>query len=408
MPTSTTLTLFILALCGALLLAIAPAQPAAHGSPPDPPDWYSDGDLQEAARLGDVLYISGDFHQLSATPDFTNPVVRHRMAAFDVRTGGLLDWKPPATLTSVKVLEAGPDRIYIVGTFSDRPGTELHALDPVNNTVTSWAVPALRTDTIYDIAFHKGQIIFPGDDRNFPEKNLLALDTTSGQVTQWADLMNGVSLQVESMIVHGDRLYIGGEFEIYRPHTDLDPIPDPQVNLASFDLATGKLTDWLPIVGPTTLPHNQRMVFDLAAYGDILYISGRFTEIDGQPRAGLAAFSTQTGQLSAWNQQIVSEGWWLAVDQHRLVAWTLSDGSVIRVFHPTTGAPLDWSLAMSWPIGLHMAGDLLFAYGTGQSTQDPELIIAPLPAAPAPPTPTPTATAAPAEARARVYLPAVE
>lgn len=330
------------------------------------------------------------------------------MAAFDAHTGALLDWQPPATLVNIAVMEAGPDRIYILGEFSDRPGMDLHALDPANNTITSWEVPALKAFTVYDIAFYDDQIIFPGRFNDNPETNLLALDTLSGEIAPWADLMNGFTLNVESMIVHGDRLYVGGEFEIYRPHTDGDPIPTPQVNLASFDLTTGRLTDWVPVVGPVALPRDQRTVIDLAASGETLYVSGEFTEIDGQPRAGLAAFSTQAGQLGAWNQSITSDGWWLAVDQHRLVAWTLGDGSVIRAFHPTTGAPLDWSLAMSWPIGVHIAGDLLFAYGDGQFTEDPDLIIAPLPAAPAPPTPTPTATAAPAEARERVYLPTVE
>lgn len=398
MPKTALLTLSALALCVALLLTILPGQPAALGSPLDPPDWYSDRDMEESARIGDVLYIGGAFQWLSATPEHRDVIPRNHIAAFDVRTGALLDWQPPSTLAEVKVLEAGLDHIYIVGSFSDRPGKNLHALDPATNIVTSWAIPINGIDSIYDMVFYNGRIIFPGYKNDMIDPSLLVLDTQTGQITPWADLIAGTVFEIVSMIMHHDRLYISGTFEIYRPHPEDTPpelIPAPQVNLAAFDLATGELTDWLPIVGPPAAPLNQREVIDLAAYNDTLYISGEFTSIDGQPRAGLAAFSTLTGQLRGWNQSITSEGWWLAVDQHRLVAWTLGDGSVIRSFHSATGEPLGWSLAMSWPIGLHMAGDLLFAYGTGESTQDPELIIAPLPAA------SP-------EGRARVYLPMVE
>lgn len=83
MPTPTTLTLFILALCGALLLAMAPGQPAALGSPPDPIKWYSDGPFTAAAQIGDVVYIGGHFSQLSTSVDRDDPVARNHLAAFD-------------------------------------------------------------------------------------------------------------------------------------------------------------------------------------------------------------------------------------------------------------------------------------------------------------------------------------
>ncbi|MEO5988418.1 MAG: hypothetical protein ABIU54_10820 [Candidatus Eisenbacteria bacterium] len=53
------------------------------------------------------------------------------------------------------------------------------------------------------------------------------------------------------------------------------------------------VTSWSPIV--------DGYVRALARRGSTLYAGGQFTMVDGQPRAGLAAFATTTGGLLSWN-----------------------------------------------------------------------------------------------------------
>ena len=91
--------------------------------------------------------------------------------------------------------------------------------------------------------------------------------------------------EVLTLASAGGTLYIGGAF------TNVDGVP--RANLAAVDAATGTLVgSWVP--------EPDGDVRALKASGSKLFVGGRFSTLAGSQRAGLAAFDTATGGLDAW------------------------------------------------------------------------------------------------------------
>lgn len=83
----------------------------------------------------------------------------------------------------------------------------------------------------------------------------------------------------------GNILYIGGQF------TSVNGTARNRI--AAFDLSTNTLTDWNPNCNGT--------VYALAVYGSSVYAGGSFTSIGGQTRNKIAALDAGTGLATAWN-----------------------------------------------------------------------------------------------------------
>lgn len=77
-------------------------------------------------------------------------------------------------------------------------------------------------------------------------------------------------------------IYIGGKFN------DLGGTPRP--GLAAIDAVNSNLLSWAPTVNTGT-------VMAIAKSGDTVFVGGTFTQVNGQPRARIAAISASTGTL---------------------------------------------------------------------------------------------------------------
>lgn len=113
----------------------------------------------------------------------------------------------------------------------------------------------------------------------------------TAQVGTTADGSQGV---VWALKIVGNTVYAGGAFANAAPAgaDPNDPAQQvPRSNLLAFDLTTGELTGFAPVVNGT--------IRALAASpdGSTLYVGGSFTSAAGQPRSLIAAFDTQTGAL---------------------------------------------------------------------------------------------------------------
>jgi hypothetical protein len=194
------------------------------------------GGVSAWARSGNSLYVAGSC-------DAPKGIERNEACAIDTTTGALLPWNPDAD-SVVWTLAVSDSAVYAGGVFNEigrRPRTAVAALDPVTGNALEWDVNA------------RGHAI----------------------------LGSGASALVSSLVIHGSRLYIGGEFDT------LAGIP--RHDLAAFDLDTGTPISWAPV--PSGSLYGSA-IGAIAPADDGVLVGGEFLAIGGRPQAHLAFFPT--------------------------------------------------------------------------------------------------------------------
>lgn len=108
------------------------------------------------------------------------------------------------------------------------------------------------------------------------------------------DWVANADADAECMVLSqdGSRLYVGGRFTLINGQI--------RTNLAALTALTGAVEAWTPIIFSTNLP---QYVGALALSPDdkTLYVGGNFTHINGIYRPDLAALSTETAGVTAWD-----------------------------------------------------------------------------------------------------------
>ncbi|MGC5224154.1 PKD domain-containing protein [Micromonospora sp. DT81.3] len=97
---------------------------------------------------------------------------------------------------------------------------------------------------------------------------------------------------VWAQVIAGDTVYAGGSFSNARPAgagqgTSLMP----RSNILAYNINTGVATSFAPVINGTV------KAMAVSPDGGTLYVGGSFTQVDGQSRFNVAAFSTVTGAL---------------------------------------------------------------------------------------------------------------
>ncbi|MEV6596356.1 hypothetical protein AB0M36_05740 [Actinoplanes sp. NPDC051346] len=130
----------------------------------------------------------------------------------------------------------------------------------------------------------------------------------------------------------GSTVFVGGSFR----NAIVDGRSVPRKRLAALDARTGKLLPWAPTTNGT--------VWGLTAFGQSLYITGKFTTVGDQARGGLADINLRTGAVGTLKHTIKGEGHALAAGGGRLFlggAISAVDGRAQRnlaAFDLTSGA----------------------------------------------------------------------
>ena len=89
-------------------------------------------------------------------------------------------------------------------------------------------------------------------------------------------------------------MYFGGEFTSMRPPFAAAGSGEvARGHVAAISLSTGNLTSWAPNVNGK--------VFALEVVGNVIYLGGSFTQVNGVARKNLAAVDASTGNVLSWN-----------------------------------------------------------------------------------------------------------
>ncbi|WP_307872839.1 hypothetical protein [Paractinoplanes ovalisporus] len=295
------------------------------------------GSVYAITHRGATTYVGGTFTTATAGG---RTYARERLAAFDSRTGKLLDWAPSADGV-VRALAATEDAVYAAGDFravSGEPRDSLARLHPTNGAVRSFR--HTLSGTPYALATGNGRLYLAGSFTQVTgEKraNLAAFSLTTGKLDPaWRPAADDT---VHALAVTGPRVYLGGGFHLvgavkgtlrlasvngvsgavdpaFRPRVPAE-VRSISLDPTGVQVATAGVGGRAISYSYTGAPRWQR-VFDgdastIASAGGITYVGGHFdnaclTErngvkggcVDGsRPRFKLVAV-TAKGQLTSW------------------------------------------------------------------------------------------------------------
>jgi len=110
-------------------------------------------------------------------------------------------------------------------------------------------------------------------------RNGLAAINPDGSLNEWNPDVTGLTGTVEVLTIDGDILYVGGDF------SKINGIP--RDNIAAVSLTTKLLTNWAPNVNDEVLA--------IAVNGNRVFIGGRFDFVNGASMRGLASIGAVDG-----------------------------------------------------------------------------------------------------------------
>ncbi|MEZ5416551.1 MAG: hypothetical protein R2708_04325 [Vicinamibacterales bacterium] len=253
-----------------------------------------DGGVQAVvADGGGGAYIAGNFGRVGDT---------ERRYVAHLRSDGTLDpgFAPEISLSAAPStgetrplsLALTADALVVAGPLSlvnGVPRGAIVAFDRVTGTPRSWGPPVFWDYAV--VAAADGQLLAAGLAPWY--LTAASLDSTSGAAV-WQTTFGSPDPESRlALAVAGPRLIVGGRFQ----RTD----DGHAHSLAALDRSSGALDEsWKPAAG--TLPDLSHLpaVEALAVDGQTLYVGGRFTELDGQARANLAAVDIPTGTVTPW------------------------------------------------------------------------------------------------------------
>jgi hypothetical protein len=255
-----------------------------------------DGEIDTMAVGRTTIYLGGNFTHVG-------PAARSGLAALDM-SGTLLPWKPrpprgvePGPLPPwTYSLAVSDGAVYAVGDYG---GPFEVAFDAHDGKQLSWH-PQSPNDSVLALAASAGGVFIGGSftgARGVTRNGLAALDSATGEPSAWNPAPPDTAIGLKALASDGKTLYGGGSFR--------QLAGQPRSGLAAFDVATGNLTGWNPNVSGQG---NLAAVRALALSGTTVFAGGDFSTVGGQPRSGLAAIDTTSGQVLPWRADVTGNG----------------------------------------------------------------------------------------------------
>lgn len=284
-------------------------------------DLNSTGTLQTMCKIGNTVYLGGDFTTINTT------IEKDNIAAVDVSSNTVLSWESHAD-NAVYTIQKSGTTIFAGGAFKmlgRKIRNYVASINLLDDEVTQWnpnpssvVVAVFPTmDTVYlggsylDAVSSSTGTLLTGFDVNIAggtikalhkhnntlylggsfthvggiqRKSLASVNASTGAVTTWNPLVTG-TVTINDFVAYNSTLYVGGVF------THI--LGQSRDHLAAIDLNTATLAAWDP--------NPNAGIYKLAADGGLIYVSGVFTSIGGQSRNYVAAVDATTGLANSWN-----------------------------------------------------------------------------------------------------------
>lgn len=198
--------------------------------------------------------------------------------------GGFTSTRPSGAAAGT----AESDQGYLAA-FDADTGEQVASFDPVlSNDYTNG--PA----TVHAMALSPdGGTLAVGGDFNLIDgvraEHVALFDTATGAFIEQVGY-NGVNGTVRALAFSPDgaTLYVGGIFN--------QANWSPRDRLAAFDLATGELLDWAPVMsGGIANEALRASALAVSADGGRVFVGGTFRQMNGETRQGVAAVDADTG-----------------------------------------------------------------------------------------------------------------
>ncbi|MBX2956998.1 MAG: gliding motility-associated C-terminal domain-containing protein, partial [Cyclobacteriaceae bacterium] len=232
---------------------------------------------------GSIVYVSGFFTSAGGAS-------RRSLAALDVSTGSATTWNPNPNSGVVRTMELAGSTMYIGGSFTSVGGTLREYLAEVSTStgaLTSWD-PNFDDFIVYKVILSGTTLYVAGTFETvngLPKANLVAVSTITGALTSW-DPTPGE--WVTDMALFGNTLFVeAGDNSNFRFNWV------PANNFAVIDNVSGEIF-------LNDLNTSSGTISAAITSGNTMYISGDFTDVNGQPRSGLAAIDIPSGTLLPW------------------------------------------------------------------------------------------------------------
>lgn len=274
--------------------------------------WATDGPVHALAldRAARILYVGGDFTQVSpADPLIDTVVTRRNLAAFDLSTGEVTAWDPaPDGPVYAMWLNPAGSALYLGGDFAAVGGQFRERLAAVDTTLglpDTWnpgadgPVRAITPSPVGTSLYIGGGFsrIGGAERRAIAELGLLGTGNLSGLGQR--PLFEPGAL-INALTVVNNRLYVGGRFvPVVEDGDSEDEEASVGERLAAIELSTFRFSDWAP-------PIDDGAVLALRSIAErgVIYAGGDFSSIGGVPQIGAAAFDLDSGAPLVWNPRI--------------------------------------------------------------------------------------------------------
>jgi outer membrane protein assembly factor BamB len=294
----------------------------------------SDGRVQTAVVLGDVVYFGGKFTQVRSGAG-GELVERNRLAACRLSTGELLPWNPNAD-NWVFALATDGSRVFAGGAFENVGGIPvkgLAAIDPTTGTPDPTWQGGVGGGWIRTLAVD-GSRLYLGGGFGYvdgqPRAGVAALDRTTGALDPWDPDKGWSGYDVRAILPVGSKVLVSeyatedhlfavdassGREVSWKTSPSYPVISlatdGKQVYMAGAGLGTSRNS----VIAMDAADGRQRWevngdgnVQAVAVMGDVVYAGGHFQNIDGKVRDRLLAVSAAQGDILDWNPGLDQTG----------------------------------------------------------------------------------------------------
>jgi hypothetical protein len=250
------------------------------------PSYQTNGRVSSIVRVGDTVYIGGDFTTVRppGAPAGQQEVARSHLAAFSIDTGQLRPWRP-STNGTVFALAASPNgrTLFVGGDFTQLNGKKRLNVGAV--ATHKGTIRHFRANTngpVLAFAVSRSTVYLGGDftrAKDAPRGRLAAFAGNGRLLHRWKPRASGIVRSL-AMSANRTKVYVGGDFTAINRHHNQ--------HFTALGAEKGKVLPWKF--------HPSYGVWDMVVRKNRVYLGGNGTggHIQAFTTKGRRVWSVQT------------------------------------------------------------------------------------------------------------------